>query len=260
VAMATALVTGGSSGIGLAFAHALAARGDDLVLVARDGSRLDAAAQQLRARHGVAVETLPADLADVAGIRTVEAFIDAHEIDVLVNSAGFAAHADLLDADWSGHAGALTAMALAVLVLSGAAGRQMVRRGAGGIVNVASVNALIDADVYSATKRWVVSYTEALAGRLAGTGVHATVVLPGWARTNYHAAAGMRRPHLPDWAWVEPEQVAAEALAALDAGRVQVTPKAVWRAAAWALRHGPAGLPRLVASKVRSGHDRQGAR
>ena len=192
--MATALVTGGSSGIGLAFAHALAARGDDLVLVARDGSRLDAAAQQLRARHGVAVETLPADLADVAGIRTVEAFIDAHEIDVLVNSAGFAAHADLLDADWSGHAGALTAMALAVLVLSGAAGRQMVRRGAGGIVNVASVNALIDADVYSATKRWVVSYTEALAGRLAGTGVHATVVLPGWARTNYHAAAGMRRP------------------------------------------------------------------
>ena len=85
MAMATALVTGGSSGIGLAFAHALAARGDDLVLVARDGSRLDVAAQQLRARHGVAVETLPADLSDPAGIRTVEAFIDAHEIDVLVN-------------------------------------------------------------------------------------------------------------------------------------------------------------------------------
>ncbi|WP_316668480.1 SDR family NAD(P)-dependent oxidoreductase [uncultured Propionibacterium sp.] len=258
--MSSALVTGGSSGIGLAFAHALAARGDDLVLVARDESRLEAAAQQLRARHGVAVETLSADLADQDGIRTVEALVDAHEIGTLVNNAGFAAHTDLLDADWSGQAEALNAMALAVLVLSGAAARQMIGRGTGEIINVASVNALIDADVYSATKRWVISYTEALAGRLAGTGVHATAVLPGWVRTNYHAAAGMRRPHLPGWAWVEPDQVAAEALGAVARGRTQTTPKAVWKAAAWMLRHGPAGLARLVADRVRSGHDRQGAR
>lgn len=258
--MATALVTGGSSGIGLAFAQALAARGDNLVLVARDESRLAEAARRLRERYGCTVDVLPADLSGTDGIGAVEEFIGSHEIDTLVNSAGFAAHADLLDADWSAHERALTAMALAVLVLSGAAGRQMVDRGAGTIITVASVNALIDADLYSATKRWVVSYTEALAARLAGTGVHATVVLPGWVRTNYHAAAGMRRPNLPDWAWVEPERVATEALAAAEAGKVQVTPKAVWAAAAWALRHGPAALPRFVASKVRSGHDRQGGR
>ena len=101
--------------------------------------------------------------------------------------------------------------------------------------------------------------TEALAGRLSGTGVHATVVLPGWVRTNYHAAAGMRRPHLPGWAWTSPEQVAAEALAAVAAGRVQVTPKAIWKVAGWVLRHGPAWLPRRVAAGVRRGLDKQGA-
>lgn len=258
--MSTALVTGGSSGIGLAFAHALAARGDDLVLVARDAARLEKAAQQLRDRHQVGVETLSADLTAEEGIRTVEAFIDAHEIGALVNNAGFAAHTDLLGADWSAQAAALNAMALAVLVLSGAAARQMIGRGGGEIVNVSSINALIDADVYSATKRWVIGYTEALAGRLAGTGVHTTVVLPGWVRTNYHAAAGMRRPHLPGWAWTSPEQVVSEALAAVAAGRVQVTPKTIWKVAGWMLRHGPAWLPRRVAAGVRRGHDRQGVR
>ncbi|RLP07113.1 SDR family NAD(P)-dependent oxidoreductase [Propionibacterium australiense] len=258
--MSTALVTGGSSGIGLAFADALAARGDDLVLVARDTARLEAAARQLRGRHRVTVETLSADLTSLDGIRSVESFIESHEIATLVNNAGFAAHTDLLGADWSGQVDALNAMALAVLVLSGAAGRQMTGRGAGEIVNVSSINALIDADVYSATKRWVIGYTEALAGRLSGTGVHATVVLPGWVRTNYHAAAGMRRPHLPGWAWTSPGQVAAEALAAVAAGRVQVTPKAIWKVAGWVLRHGPAWLPRRVAAGVRRGHDKQGAR
>ncbi|WP_091968774.1 SDR family NAD(P)-dependent oxidoreductase [Propionibacterium cyclohexanicum] len=252
--MATALVTGGSSGIGYAFAQQLAARGDDLVLVARDEPKLRSAAETLHTLFGVDVETVVADLSVREDLVRVERLLGDREIDTLVNDAGFACHGDLLDEDWSVQAAAFDVMCLAVLVLSGSAGRAMSARGRGEIINVSSINALLGADNYSAVKRWMVSYTEALAGRLAGTGVRASVVLPGWVKTNFHSAAGLERPHIPGWLWVKPSQVAASALDAVRRGAVICVPTVRWRIAAWALRHGPDALPRVVARSVRSGH------
>lgn len=252
--MATALVTGGSSGIGYAFAQKLAARGDDLVLVARDEPKLRSAAETLRTLYGIDVDTVVADLASRTDLQRIERLLAERPVDTLVNNAGFAAHDDLLDHDWSRQETAFDVMCLAVLVLSGAAARAMIARGHGEIVNVSSLNALISADNYSAVKGWVLGYTQALDARLDATGVHATAVLPGWVKTNFHAAAGLSRPHIPGWAWIEPAEVADCALDAVRRGRTVCVPTTRWRIAAWALRHGPDALPRLVARSVRSGH------
>ena len=129
--MATALITGGTSGIGAAFARALAARGDDLVLVARDADRLSETATDLKERYAVSVETIAADLAvrsDV--VRIAERLASAERpIDLLVNNAGFGIRVRLTAADTTPHEHAIDVMIRAVLMLGAAAGRAMRQRG-----------------------------------------------------------------------------------------------------------------------------------
>lgn len=250
--MATALVTGGTSGIGLAFASELASRGHDLILVARDAERLAATAADLSARHGCQVETIPADLAVRADLDPIIERLgdDARPVDVLVNNAGFGLNASLLDDDYARQERAMDVMCTAVLILSAAAGRGMKARGQGTIINVASVSAWIIKGNYSAIKRWVLTYTQALALELEGTGVQATAVCPGWVKTELHERAGVPRPRLPGWAWVSPEQVAQTALDAAARGKVVAIPKRIWRVAVWFLEHAPAALPRAVSRKI----------
>ncbi|MET0161588.1 MAG: SDR family NAD(P)-dependent oxidoreductase, partial [Microbacteriaceae bacterium] len=139
--MLTALVTGGTSGIGAAFATALARDGYGLVLVARNEQRLAETAERLRADHGVEVETISADLADRAAVEVVVERLESTDrpVDLFVNNAGFGVHKSLLSKDTSVHELAIDVMIRAVLVLGGAAGRTMKARGAGTIINVASV-------------------------------------------------------------------------------------------------------------------------
>lgn len=250
--MASALITGGTSGIGLAFADELAGRGMDLVLVARDEQRLAQAAEDLTRRHGVQVETIRADLGVRADLDPViERLTDGDRpVDVLVNNAGFGLNASLLDPDTSIQERAMDVMCTAVLILAGAAGRAMVERGRGTIINVASVSAWILKGNYSAIKQWVLTYTKALALELDGTGVQATAVCPSWVKTELHARAGVARPKLPGWAWVEASEVARCALSAAQHGRVVAVPSGVWRIAVWFLDHGPEALPRYVARKI----------
>lgn len=250
--MGVALVTGGSSGIGREFAEALAARGDDLVLVARDAARLEESAAQLRARHGVQVETLVADLAVRAQVDVVCARLSDPErpVDTLVNNAGFGVHVRLLEADTSLQETAMDVMCTAVLILSAAAGRAMSARGHGTIINVSSASAWIATGNYSAIKRWVVSYTEALALELEGTGVRVSVVCPGWARTNFHERSGSKPPKLPGWVFVDPREVARTALRDAERGRLISIPTTRWKVALLVAQHGPAAIPRAVSRMV----------
>jgi short-subunit dehydrogenase len=212
--MATALVTGGTAGIGNAYARELAARGYDLVLVARDTARLDEVAVELRERYGVEVETITADLSVRADVdRIAQRLEDAeHPVDMLINNAGFGLHGSMLDPDVSIHEKALDVMCLAVLILSGAAGRAMKARGRGSIINVGSSAAMITTGNYSAIKAWVLNYTESLSVELAGTGVTVTCVMPGWVHTEFHQRAGIRAGNLPEWVWLDAETVARESL------------------------------------------------
>ncbi|WIY82646.1 SDR family NAD(P)-dependent oxidoreductase [Propionimicrobium sp. PCR01-08-3] len=250
--MATALVTGGTSGIGRAFATELAERGYDLVLVARDQSRLDQTASDLRTRFGCEVETLHADLAVRSDLDPVIARLSETDrpVDVLVNNAGFGLNASLLDEDVATQERAMDVMCTAVLILSGAAGRSMKARGQGMIINVSSVSAWIVKGNYSAIKRWVLTYTQALALELSGTGVQATAVCPSWVKTELHERAGVARPKLPGWAWVDGSVVAKTALDAAAAGKPVAIPTRKWRVAVWFLDHAPKGLSRAISRKI----------
>lgn len=250
--MATALVTGGTAGIGNAFAKELARRGYDLVLVARDADRLRTTAAELTADFGVHVETLPADLANRDDLLRVRDRVESADapIDYLVNNAGFGLHSDVLDPDFSIHEAALDVMCLAVLVLGGAAGRAMRTRGHGRILNVSSTSGEIMTGNYSAIKAWVTSYSQSLGIQLAGTGVTVTALCPGWVKTEFHARAGIKSSNLPGFVWIDAETLVRGALDDADKGKYFSVPTLKWKAAMAAARILPRSVLRAFSARL----------
>lgn len=254
--MPTALVTGATSGIGATFATHLAARGDDLVLVARDVERLEAKADELRQAYGITVEVLPADLGgrdQVAQVATRLASDEPRPIDLLISNAGFGVHTRLLAEDAMDHIDpAVDVMLRAVMQLGGAAGRAMKRRGHGAIVNVSSTAGFLTMGAYSAIKACVTVYTEALANELAGTGVSATALCPGYVRTEFHQRAGIRTQRLPGLLWVEPDQLVAACLADVARHRVISIPSRRYQVAIALAQLAPRRLVRAISARLTS--------
>ncbi|HEY0217435.1 MAG TPA: SDR family NAD(P)-dependent oxidoreductase [Cellulomonas sp.] len=246
--MGTALITGASAGLGLEFAWQLATARHDVVLVARDGERLERLASQLRAAAGVHAEVLPADLTDREALERVAERLRSpeHPVGLLVNNAGLGLGQPFVGGDLAREEAALDLMVRAVLVLSHAASGAMVERGRGAILNVASVAALMASGTYSAHKAWVRSFTEGLAVELRGTGVTATAVSPGLTRTEFHGRAGLPEQELPEIAWLSADRVVATALADVRRGVVLSTPSLRYRAASGALRVLPRAAVRAI--------------
>lgn len=251
--MSTALVTGATSGIGLSFAHQLAERGHDIVLVARDRVRLENVSDELRAKYDVGTEILVADLSDRADTgKVAERLADqARPVDLLVNNAGYALKKRFLDNDISEEEAVFDVLGRAVLVLSHAAARAMRERGHGAIVNVSSVAGQITSGTYSAVKSFVTVFTEGLASELAGTGVTATALLPGFTRTEFHQRARLNMSRLPTFLWLDPHRLVSDCLDDVSRGRVISVPGAQYKAIVALLRV----LPRsLVRSRARTVH------
>jgi short-subunit dehydrogenase len=220
-----ALVTGASSGIGLALARELAARGHDLVLVARTQSRLETLAAELQARHGVACTPLAFDLAqrDAADRLADELARRGIAIDVLVNNAGFGlfgrhAETDLADEQQMIDVNITTLTRLTKRLLPG-----MLARRRGRILNVASTAAFQPGPymaVYYATKAYVLSYSEALAEELADAGVSVTALCPGPTASGFQDRAAMQSSALVKGKRLPTaDDVAAYGVQALMAGR-----------------------------------------
>lgn len=247
-----ALVTGGTSGLGLEFARALADRGCDLVLVARDLDRLTHTADQLRWRYGVDVEVLAADLSqrDQAAAVAARLADPAAPVEILVNNAGHGVHSPLLAEDTSEHEQAIDLMIRAVLLLGGSAGRAMTARGHGVIINVSSVAGLITMGGYSAIKSWVRTYSDSLSLELRGTGVRVTTLLPGWVRTEFHERAGIRTGSIPASLWLEPDRVVADCLADVERGRTRSVPSTRFKVLAWLAEHAPRPAVRRVTAQL----------
>ena len=228
--MPTALITGGTVGIGHAFATALAAKGYDLVLASRDKAGLDAVAAGFRDRYGIGVEVIRTDLAVRDDVLALAARLEDPDrpIDLLVNNAGFAVHDSLLVEDFSPHERAMEVMALDVLILSGAAARSMKARGHGAILNVTSSSAVITTGNYSAIKAWATVYTEGLANELRGTGVKVMAVMPGWVKTEFHSRGGVKAHNLPDIVWIDADDLVRQALRDLERGKVLSVPTKKW--------------------------------
>lgn len=255
--MSTALVTGATSGIGLSFAHQLAERGHDVVLVARDRARLENVSDEIRAKYDVSTEILVADLSDRADTgKVAERLADqARPVDLLVNNAGYALKKRFLDNDITEEEAVFDVLGRAVLVLSHAAARAMRERGHGAIVNVSSVAGQITSGTYSAVKSFVTVFTEGLASELAGTGVTATALLPGFTRTEFHQRARLNMSSLPRFMWLDPHRLVSDCLDDVSRGRVVSVPGAQYKAIVALLRV----LPRsLVRSRARTVHRPKG--
>ena len=195
-------------------ARALAAEGSDLVVVARDRARLDDLAAELGSEHGVTVEVLEADLADPARLAAVEARLAQGDppVDLAVNNAGFGTYGDLADLDVDTEAREIAVDVTAVVRLTHAALRGMIPRGRGAVMNVSSTAGLQATPgnaTYGASKAFVATFGEAVAGELAGTGVTLTTVVPGFTRTEFHERAGIGGRQIPAAAWMSPDDVAA---------------------------------------------------
>ncbi|HSU35253.1 MAG TPA: SDR family NAD(P)-dependent oxidoreductase [Propionibacteriaceae bacterium] len=252
--MATALITGGTSGIGEEFARQLAARGDDLVLVARDADRLAEAAAALKDRYGIAVETVTADLADRSDTRrVVDRLTDAAQpIDILINNAGFGVPEKLTSENIEAHDHAIDVMIRAVLVLAGAAGRVMRARGAGVIINVSSTASFISMGHYSAIKAWVTTFSESLSNELNGSGVHVTALCPGYVRTDFHRRASIRTGRIPSALWLDLDEMVRDGLADVDRGRVVSIPSRRYKTLIFFIRLFPRAAVRAVSMRLTS--------
>ena len=189
----TSLVTGASSGLGAEFARQLAARGSDLVLVARSADRLTALADELRARHGVTVTTLPADLSLADEVSRVAAVTAATEVDVLVNNAGFGTYGHFAGLDAGREHAEVMVNAVAAVDLAHAVLPGMLARRCGGIITVASSIAVQPSPrqaVYGATKAFGLAFSEGLWAETRGSGVRILALCPGPVATGYLASLG----------------------------------------------------------------------
>lgn len=252
--MSTALVTGATAGIGAEFARQLAARGHDIVLVARDAARLDSTAAALSDRFGVAATPLPADLTTDDGCAAVAARLGDPDapVEVLVNNAGFGMYRRFGEAELADEERQLDLNVRAVLRLTHAAVRAMTARGSGQIVNVSSVAGFVPRGgnaTYSAAKAWVTIFSEGLAVQLAGSGVRVTAVCPGFTRTEFHERADADMSHVPDRMWLDASTVVAEGLADAAKGRPISVPSRQYKGLVLGARLAPRPVLRWVMAR-----------
>jgi short-subunit dehydrogenase len=230
----SALITGASSGIGAAYARRLAASGHDLILVARRADRLAGLADELRHGRSIAVAIWSADLASSADLERLAGQIRGLDgLDLLVNNAGFGVRGMFTDTDLAPQLDMVRVHDLATLALCRAALPAMITRGRGGIVNVASTAAFLPVAgnaVYSASKAFLVAFSEALQAESARAGVRVQALCPGFTYTEFHdtpTMQGFSRANVPGWMWMSADQVVAASLSALEHGPVVVVPG--WR-------------------------------
>lgn len=227
--MPTALVTGATAGIGAEFARQLAARGDDLVIVARDAERLARTAADLQHAHGVRVEALPADLLTEEGVAAVERRLadERRPVDLLINNAGYGLRGDVLTTALDDELAHLAIHVTVPLRLAHTALRGMVARRRGRVVMISSVAAYTPLGTYSAAKAWGVSFARGANLATRPHGVTVTAVCPGFTRTEFHDRMRVSTRGIPELLWLEAPRLVRLALRGVDRGRAVVVP--TWR-------------------------------
>jgi len=250
-----ALVTGASAGIGDSFARELAAEGTDLVIVARNRSRLEDLATDLHAGHGVQIEVVVADLADPDELAVVEERVAAEtdRVDLLVNNAGYGLSGRFGTVGVDEEEAEIRVNVVALVRLTHAAVGQMSDAGGGGILNVSSMAAFQPGPSsanYSATKAYVLSFSQSVHEDLAASEVHVSVLCPGLTRTEFQERGGYEVTSVPGFMWQDARPVARAGLDGVAVNHAVVVPGLHNRAAAATLRLVPMGAARRAAAAV----------
>ena len=252
-----ALVTGGSSGIGLSFARQLAQQGYDLVLVARRRERLEQIAQQLIREHQIDCRVEARDLADPDSIKDLVDALDQDgvEVEVLINNAGFGLAGAYLSQPWQRHDQFIQVTLLAVFELTHRLLPGMKQRGKGRIIQVSSIAGFLPGTaghtLYGAVKAALNLFTECLSLECKGSGVHVTAVCPGFTHTEFHDVNGTREllSKMPGFLWLEPDRVAREALDCCERGKIYCVPGLVYKTLLVLLWLTPAPLRRWLIAR-----------
>jgi uncharacterized protein len=220
----TALVTGASSGIGSALARVLAKNGHNLVLTARNQNRLDQLAGELHDEFGAAIKVIPKDLSIRASAQEIFAELQRESIKVslLVNNAGFDVYGYFTRTDLAKELEMIQVNLVSLTELTKLVLIDMVNQKYGRVLNIASTGALIPSPlnaVYSATKAYVVNFSEAIAEELRGSGVTVTALCPGSTKTEFHQRAGIRDIPLDKFGSMKAEAVAEIGYRSMMAGK-----------------------------------------
>jgi short-subunit dehydrogenase len=251
MAQGTALVTGASAGLGAEFAKLCAADGYDVVLAARSPERLAELAAGLAKTYGVQARPLVADLASPAAPSEIFDQVSGSPVDILINNAGFGVRGPFAETDWARESSLMQVNMVALAHLTKLFLPDMLRRRSGRILNLASTAAFVPGPfmaLYYASKAFVLSFSEALATEVQGTGVTVTVLSPGPTRTEFAQAAGITDSNLFHGSTMGAAEVARIGYRAMMAGKSSVIAGARNR---WMIR-GTRLVPRsFVAAQTR---------
>jgi short-subunit dehydrogenase len=257
----TVVITGASSGIGAELVRGLARRGFPLLLIARRRERLDELANEVGKEYSVAVEVMPLDLSRAAARAKLADRLRNEPIAGLCNSAGFGTSGVFHTLPVERESEEVTLNALTLMELTHAVLPGMVERGAGAVMNIASIAAFQPMPymaVYSATKAFVQTFSEAVHEELHGTGVSVTVLCPGPVPTEWAEIANAERFNV-GVAQVSPHDVAEAAIGGMLTGRRSVVPGVVPKAVSISGRFAPRSLllPGIrIGNRLRGGPNR----
>jgi hypothetical protein len=219
-----ALVTGASAGIGESFTRLLASKGFNIALVARDEARLHERAAALRQKYGVQTYVLPADLATAQGCAAVEDYLQEFDIEVLINNAGFGINKAFTASDLKAEQDLLDVLVRTPMRLMHVALPKMKERNSGTIINVSSVASFIAGGTYSASKSYLTVLSESLHTEVRDTNVKISALCPGFTRTEFHQRGRMKMKGLPDFMWLDSDELVAASWSDAQSGKAVSIP------------------------------------
>jgi uncharacterized protein len=234
-----ALITGASSGIGWHFADLLAREGYDLVITARDTERLNHLAGEFHQKYSRNVEVITADLTTDHGISLIENRIKDGDIDVLINNAGYGLNQGFTKSDVKDEIAVLKILCEAPMRLAHASLPSMLAKNSGIIINVSSVAAWITGGHYSAMKSYLMVLSESLHTELAETAVKVCSLAPGFTHTEFHQRGKMKMDALPNFMWLNADNVVITAWEDAKAGKAISIPGRQYRFLYLLLRFAP---------------------
>jgi short-subunit dehydrogenase len=237
-----AVVTGPTSGIGLAYAQQLAEEGYELLLIGRNQEKLEDLKSELSKKSKI--NYFVADLSVHDEIIKTANHLKGLDVAVLVNNAGFGSSLPFTENSLEEEIEQIEVLVKAVLVLTHAVLPKMKQQNSGMVLNISSVAAWLPTGSYAAAKSYVTSLTEAIAAELKGTDVKVTAVAPGFTRTKFFDRSQMNDSDVPSWLWLTPEQVAKESLADARRGQLISVPGAQYKAMSTVSRSLPRPLIR----------------
>ena len=248
-----ALITGASAGIGLEFAHQLAERNYDLILVSRNQEKLSNIANEISNRFNNNNELLITDLATDEGINKVLSKLKTdQDIEFIVNNAGLGINKPFHKASLEEETELLNVLVKAPLQISHTAINEMINREKGFIINVGSVAAWTTSGTYSAAKVWLTSFSESLNTNYSKKGINVSVVAPGFTRTEFHQRANMSVSEIPNWMWLSSKLVVKDSIKAVLKGQTIVVPSLRYKLLAGFLKLMPRSFIRKFSDSYQS--------